>query len=140
MIGLAGALVALGSFTSSDFIALAVPLIALLGMAAVIRGVGEEPVRPRHGRAPAQPGRREPVGRSCEPAVCARADRRNRQPQLSAGMGRPAGASPARWRSLDRPQPSATARPLPAACAVTGAPPRPRAAPPRAVLRGRSRS
>jgi len=53
VIGLAGALVALGSFTSSDFIALAVPLIALLGMAAVIRGVGEEPVRPRRGRAPA---------------------------------------------------------------------------------------
>ena len=52
VIGLAGALVALGSFTSSDFIALAVPLIALLGMAAVIRGVGEEPVRPRRGRAP----------------------------------------------------------------------------------------
>ncbi len=52
VIGLAGALVALGSFTSADFIALAVPLIALLGMAAVIRGVGEEPVRPRRGRAP----------------------------------------------------------------------------------------
>ena len=52
VIGLAGALVALGSFTSSDFIALAVPLIALLGMAAVIRGVGEEPVRPRRGRTP----------------------------------------------------------------------------------------
>ena len=58
VIGLAGALVALGSFTSSDFIALAVPLIALLGMAAVIRGVGEEPVRPRRGRAP--------VGRAAE--------------------------------------------------------------------------
>ena len=52
VIGLAGALVALGSFTSADFIALAVPLIALLGMAAVIRGVGEEPVRPRRSRAP----------------------------------------------------------------------------------------
>jgi hypothetical protein len=53
VIGLAGALVALGSFTSSDFIALAVPLVALLGMAAVIRGAGEEPVRPRRGRMPA---------------------------------------------------------------------------------------
>jgi len=52
VIGFAGALVALGSFTSSDFIALAVPLIALLGMAAVVRGAGGAPGRPGRGRTP----------------------------------------------------------------------------------------
>lgn len=38
IIGFAGALDALGNFTSSDFIALAVPLAALLGVIAVARG------------------------------------------------------------------------------------------------------
>jgi len=52
VIGFAGALVALGSFTSSDFIALAVPLIALLGMAAVVRGTGDLPGRSGRGRTP----------------------------------------------------------------------------------------
>jgi len=52
VIGFAGALVALGSFTSSDFIALAVPLIALLGMAAVVRGAGDLPGRSGRGRTP----------------------------------------------------------------------------------------
>lgn len=37
-VGFAGALDALGSLSSSDFIALAVPLTALLGMAAAVRG------------------------------------------------------------------------------------------------------
>ena len=41
IIGFAGALDALGNFTSSDFIALAVPLAALLGVIAVARGTGE---------------------------------------------------------------------------------------------------
>ncbi|HYB86918.1 MAG TPA: hypothetical protein VEC76_08720 [Streptosporangiaceae bacterium] len=40
-IGLAGALVSLGSFGSSDFIALVVPLAALLGVVAVARGTGD---------------------------------------------------------------------------------------------------
>ena len=41
IVGLAGALDALGNFTSSDFIALAVPLAALLGVIAVVRGSGD---------------------------------------------------------------------------------------------------
>jgi hypothetical protein len=41
IIGFAGALDALGNFTSSDFIALAVPLAALLGVIAVARGASE---------------------------------------------------------------------------------------------------
>ena len=44
--GFSGALVALGSLSSSDFIALAVPLTALLGMAAVGRSGGEGTHRP----------------------------------------------------------------------------------------------
>jgi hypothetical protein len=46
IIGFAGALDALGNFTSSDFIALAVPLAALLGVIAVARGVSEPGGRP----------------------------------------------------------------------------------------------
>jgi hypothetical protein len=41
IVGFAGALDALGNFTSSDFIALAVPLAALLGVIAVARGAGD---------------------------------------------------------------------------------------------------
>ena len=41
IIGFAGALDALGNFTSSDFIALSVPLAALLGVIAVARGSSE---------------------------------------------------------------------------------------------------
>ena len=41
IVGFAGALNALGNFTSSDFIALAVPLAALLGVLAVARGGGD---------------------------------------------------------------------------------------------------
>jgi hypothetical protein len=41
IIGFAGALDALGNFTSSDFIALSVPLAALLGVIAVARGASE---------------------------------------------------------------------------------------------------
>jgi hypothetical protein len=40
IVGFAGALDALGNFTSSDFIAVAVPLAALLGVLAVARGPG----------------------------------------------------------------------------------------------------
>jgi hypothetical protein len=46
IIGFAGALDALGNFTSSDFIALAVPLAALLGVIAVARGASEPGGRP----------------------------------------------------------------------------------------------
>lgn len=49
VVGFAGALEALGTLSSSGFIALAVPLTALLGMAAVGRGGGDEPHRPGRG-------------------------------------------------------------------------------------------
>jgi hypothetical protein len=49
IIGFAGALDALGNFTSSDFIALAVPLAALLGVIAVARGTSEPGGRHGHG-------------------------------------------------------------------------------------------
>jgi hypothetical protein len=54
IIGFAAALDALGNFTSSDFIALVVPLAALLGMIAVARGTTETDSRPgrSHGRGP----------------------------------------------------------------------------------------
>ena len=49
IVGFAGALDALGNFTSSDFIALAVPLAALLGVIAVACGASEAGGRPGHG-------------------------------------------------------------------------------------------
>ncbi|HEY3956521.1 MAG TPA: hypothetical protein VGM53_24385 [Streptosporangiaceae bacterium] len=53
VVGFAGALDALGSLSSSDFIALVVPMTALLGMAAVSRGGGDGP--PRTGRGTSRP-------------------------------------------------------------------------------------
>ena len=47
--GFAGALNALGNFTSSDFIAVAVPLAALLGVLAVARGAAEAGARQGNG-------------------------------------------------------------------------------------------
>ena len=58
VIGFAGALVALGSFTSADFIALAVPLTALLVVAAVLRGPGEAPERRGTARGQSRTGSR----------------------------------------------------------------------------------
>ena len=49
IVGFAGALDALGNFTSSDFIAVAVPLAALLGVLAVARGTAEAGGRPGNG-------------------------------------------------------------------------------------------
>jgi hypothetical protein len=49
IVGFAGALDALGNFTSSDFIALAVPLAALLGVIAVARGSGDASGHTRNG-------------------------------------------------------------------------------------------
>ncbi|HTT00273.1 MAG TPA: hypothetical protein VMI33_27045 [Streptosporangiaceae bacterium] len=66
IIGFAGALVALGDLTSGDFIALAAPLAALLGVVAVARGTADAasgpPVRPAkteslNAPSPAQPSR-----------------------------------------------------------------------------------
>jgi hypothetical protein len=50
IVGFAGALDALGNFTSSDFIALAVPLAALLGVISVARGNSDACSRPGHGK------------------------------------------------------------------------------------------
>jgi hypothetical protein len=60
IVGFAGALNALGNFTSSDFIAVAVPLAALLGVLAVARG-GEGNGRPASGPGHG-PGRRQGQG------------------------------------------------------------------------------
>ena len=57
IVGFAAALDALGDFTSSDFIALVVPLAALLGVIAVARGAtdtGSHPGHPGHGKGPGQ--------------------------------------------------------------------------------------
>ena len=51
VIGFAGALVALGNLTSADFIALVVPVTALLGVLAAVRGTSD--LSPRPGRNPA---------------------------------------------------------------------------------------
>ena len=59
IVGFAGALDALGNFTSSDFIALVVPLAALLGVIAVARGAadaGSHPGHPGHSGHPGHPG------------------------------------------------------------------------------------
>jgi hypothetical protein len=48
IVGFAGALDALGNFTSSDFIALVVPLAALLGVIAVARGATDTGSHPGH--------------------------------------------------------------------------------------------
>jgi hypothetical protein len=57
VIGFAGALDALGSLSSSDFIALVAPLGALLAVLAVVSGTGEAgSSRPGPGRGPGGPG------------------------------------------------------------------------------------
>jgi hypothetical protein len=51
VIGFAGALDALGNLTAADFIALVVPLTALLGVIAVVRGASEPGSRPARNSA-----------------------------------------------------------------------------------------
>jgi hypothetical protein len=51
VIGFAAALVALGSLASADFIALAVPLAALLAVAGVLRGTDDPPRLPAKAKA-----------------------------------------------------------------------------------------
>ena len=53
--GFAAALDALGSLTSSDFIALVAPLAALLAVIAVARGAGEAGSRPGNGQGSVRP-------------------------------------------------------------------------------------
>lgn len=55
VIGFAGALVALGDLTSADFIALVVPLAALLGVIAVARGTSDSSPRPGRIIPPGRP-------------------------------------------------------------------------------------
>ncbi len=55
VIGFAGALDALGNLTSADFIALVVPLTALLGVITVTRGASDLTPRPGRGKDPAGP-------------------------------------------------------------------------------------
>jgi hypothetical protein len=50
VVGFAGALAALGSFSAADFIALTAPLAALLGVVALARGPAEPAGRPARGR------------------------------------------------------------------------------------------
>ena len=52
VVGFAGALDALGNLTSADFIALVVPLIALLGVLAAVRGTSDPGFRPARNPAP----------------------------------------------------------------------------------------
>ena len=58
VVGFAGALDALGNLTSGDFIALVVPLTALLGVLAAVRGTGDPGPRPARNPAP-RPGHNE---------------------------------------------------------------------------------
>jgi len=55
VIGFAGALDALGDLTSADFIALVVPLTALLGVVTVTHGASYLSPRPGRGKGPAGP-------------------------------------------------------------------------------------
>jgi len=67
--GFAAALDALGNLTSADFIALVVPLAAILGVVAVARGMGDPPNRSGNGAAaPAAP-----AARPAEPPAPAKA-------------------------------------------------------------------
>ena len=52
VIGFAGALDALGNLTSADFIALVVPLTALLGVIGAVRGTSDQSPRPARNAAP----------------------------------------------------------------------------------------
>ena len=94
VIGFAGALVALGSLSSADFIALAVPLTALLVVAAVLRSPGEAPERRGAARGQYRTGRRPedpwywPSGRAAPAPVDAHAAQAASGPpdgQVSAG-------------------------------------------------------
>lgn len=56
VVGFAGALDALGNLTSADFVALVVPLTALLGVLAAVRGSGQPSARRPPGHGPSRPG------------------------------------------------------------------------------------
>jgi len=70
IVGCAAALVALGNLAPSDFIAVVVPLAALLGVIAVVRGADDPPRRPSRTRdQPAQLLAHLPSLPSAEPLV-----------------------------------------------------------------------
>jgi hypothetical protein len=71
VIGFAGALAALGNLSSADFIALTVPLAALLGMVALARGPADPGSQPARGRdtgwlRPQDPASRPPAADSAQ--------------------------------------------------------------------------
>jgi hypothetical protein len=55
VVGFAGALVALGDLTAADFVALVVPLTALLGVLAAVRGTSDPGPSPSQGPASTRP-------------------------------------------------------------------------------------
>ena len=72
VIGFAGALAALGNLTAADFVALVVPLTALLGVIAVVRGTSAEPGSPpvprsAHNASPTRPESRSLPARNQAP-------------------------------------------------------------------------
>ena len=67
VIGFAGALDALGNFSAADFIALAAPLAALLGVVALARGPADPGPRPARGRDTGWLRPPEPAGRPSVP-------------------------------------------------------------------------
>ncbi len=74
VIGFAGALAALGNLSSADFIALTVPLAALLGVVTVARGPADPDSRPARGRnaswlRPQDPAGRPPAADSMQPTL-----------------------------------------------------------------------
>jgi hypothetical protein len=74
VIGFAGALAALGNLSSADFIALTVPLAALLGVVTVARGPADPASRPARGRdaswlRPQDPAGQPPAADSRPPTL-----------------------------------------------------------------------
>ena len=67
VIGFAGALAALGNLTAADFVALVVPLTALLGVIAVVRGTSTDPGSPPAPRSAHNTSPTRPESRSLPP-------------------------------------------------------------------------
>jgi hypothetical protein len=84
VIGFAGALAALGNLSSADFIALSVPLAALLGMVALARGPADPGSHPARGRDAARLRPHETAGPSVPDSVQQTLDQ-----MIHPGTGRP---------------------------------------------------
>ncbi len=72
VIGFAGALDALGNFSGADFIALAAPLAALIGVVGLARGTADPGPGPARGRDAAWLRPAEPSGRPRPRTACSR--------------------------------------------------------------------